>query len=132
MKNLAFILVLILLANIAFAQVQDKKSQKIKIIGQTTQKRTTVQQKSNPGIKNISKRKIVVPAKSPEEMAMIMAFNWIALFKNYGNFYTPETIKHLSTLDLSTGSPVLNGIARTTYMCDDSLVHLQSFLIWRT
>jgi len=127
MRNIAFLLMLMLLGNVCFAQENVKKRQKTRTIQKTTKKQTQVQQKTITGVKTLSNRKIVIPAKSPEEIAREKAFNWLAPFKNYGNFYTPETITTLSVLDLSTGSPIINGVARTYYMCDDSLVHLKQF-----
>jgi len=92
----------------------------------------TVQQKQvrmNTKVK--ADMKVVKPAEpavpvDPMAEARQEAYNWLAPFKNY-HMLTVDQISTITSLDLATGSPVINGVSRTLYMCDDSLVHLRAF-----
>ena len=44
--------------------------------------------------------------------ALRRAYAWLSPFSNYG-LLSVESMSHLKSLDLSVGSPVINGIART-------------------
>lgn len=88
----------------------------------------TVQQKQVQPTKVNASMKIVQPVDpvDPVAEARQKAYNWLAPFKNY-HMLNVDQIASLTTLDLSTGSPTINGVARTIYMSDDSLFHLLAF-----
>jgi hypothetical protein len=117
MKKRMLILCLALIPALMLAQVQ-----------QTTKKKT-VQQQPVQLNKNIKADMKLVKPVEPEEpvdpalTARQKAYNWLAPFKSY-HLLTVDQMATLKTLDLSTGSPVINGVSRDIYMCDDSLVHL--------
>jgi hypothetical protein len=72
---------------------------------------------------------VTIPANADslaQAEALRRAYIWLSPFKSYGSVPI-ESIAQLKTLDLSTGNPVLNGVPRTIYMGDDSLVHLLAF-----
>jgi hypothetical protein len=120
MKKTTLIFLLALVPALLLAQVQQ------------TQKKKTVQQKPVQMNKNIKADMKLVKPEEPEEpadpalLARQKAYRWLAPFKSY-HLLTVDQIATLKTLDLSTGSPVINGVSRDVYMCDDSLVHLLAF-----
>ena len=87
-----------------------------------------VQQKQVQPTKVNASMKIVQPLDpvDPVAEARQKAFNWLSPFKNY-HMIGVDGIATLTNLDLSTGSPTINGVSRSYYMCDDSLVHLLAF-----
>lgn len=126
MKNI-LICLLALLPLFLFAQVQKKTKQ-------TTTNKNVQQKQVMPTTKVSADMKQVQPAEEedpvepvdPVTEAMQRAYNWLAPFKSY-HLLTVDQIPAIKNLDLATGSPVINGVSRTYYMCDDSLVHLRAF-----
>lgn len=127
MKNLIIIAALIIFGSTAFAQVTNRKTRNTGTEKPVPQKQVLPKTRTIQPVKTVTNSGNESPAPTAEEIARIKAYNWIAPFKNYGNFYTPETIGNLSTLDLSTGGPLVKGIPMSVYMSDDSLVHLLQF-----
>lgn len=126
MKNFIFILAISLFCQVSFGQVEVKRTLKPQEKQRTTKKPAVTKLKPTLKLQTIVGKE-AAPGKSPEEIARIKASNWLAPFKNYGNYYTADNINTLKVLDLSTGSPIINGVSRTDYMADDSLVHLLQF-----
>lgn len=120
MKKTTLVFLLALMPALMFAQVQQ------------TKKKRTVQQTPVQVNKNVKADMKLVKPETPEEpvdpaiTARQKAYNWLAPFKSY-HLLTVDQIATLKTLDLSTGSPMINNVSRDIYMCDDSLVHLLAF-----
>ncbi len=124
MKTSILICLLALLPFFLSAQVQKKTKQ-------TTTNKSVQQKQVLTTTKVKADMKIVQPVEEEEPVdplaeARQEAYNWLAPFKNY-HMLTVDQISTIKSLDLATGSPVINGVSRTLYMCDDSLVHLQAF-----
>ena len=82
---------------------------------------------NTPSIKTTTlKVNPVIIEKDTEDKKLRKAYNWLAPFRNYG-MIPIESITSLKHVDLATGSPVVNGVARNIYMSDDSLAHLKAF-----
>ncbi|MEA3477351.1 MAG: hypothetical protein U9R60_04170 [Bacteroidota bacterium] len=124
MKRNILICLLALLPLFLSAQVQKKTKQ-------TTTNKNVQQKQVLTTTKVKADMKQVQPAEEkdpvdPVAEAMQRAYNWLAPFKSY-HLLTVDQIPTIKNLDLATGSPVINGVSRTYYMCDDSLVHLRAF-----
>jgi len=114
------ICLLLMLPFLLSAQVQKKT--------RYTKTDKTVQQKQVQPTKVNASMKIVQPVEpvDPVAEARQKAFNWLSPFLNY-HMIGVEGVPTLKSLDLSSGSPTINGVSRSFYMCDDSLVHLLAF-----
>lgn len=119
----------ITLALISIISIADAQEKKKRIPSPTKTSKKVITNKKTPQVKSISK----IPAteiedtSAPEKTQLEKAYAWLSPFKSYHLMSVESMETNLKNLDLATGSGIINGISRSIYMCDDSLIHLKAF-----